>query len=216
MPLTFAETPLYYRDSQGQYHRILSGADMTGYRTAAAQDAIDTAQNGNLATIESSPATAAHAVGDYVVYNGQLYKVTAAIAAGETLTVGTNIEQTNLSNELPIYSANRGYGSSGSVTYASDLEWAMARTALITYGRTHVLFIGFTPTAHPNEWYTFATLNDISIAPTVEGYTDTFEVRAPAIGENNTVRTAVLTETGELRIYKPEHTGYYITFVWAK
>ena len=41
MPLTFAETPLYYRDSQGQYHRILSGADMTAYRTAAAQDAID-------------------------------------------------------------------------------------------------------------------------------------------------------------------------------
>lgn len=31
MPLTFAETPLYYRDSQGQYHRVLSGADMTGY-----------------------------------------------------------------------------------------------------------------------------------------------------------------------------------------
>lgn len=41
MPLTFAETPLYYKDSQGQYHRVLSGADMTGYRTAAAQDAID-------------------------------------------------------------------------------------------------------------------------------------------------------------------------------
>lgn len=31
MPLTFAETPLYYKDSQGQYHRIMSGADMTGY-----------------------------------------------------------------------------------------------------------------------------------------------------------------------------------------
>lgn len=31
MPLTFAETPLYYKDSQGQYHRVLSGADMTGY-----------------------------------------------------------------------------------------------------------------------------------------------------------------------------------------
>jgi len=41
MPLTMAETPLYYKDSQGQYHRVLSGADMTGYRTAAAQDAID-------------------------------------------------------------------------------------------------------------------------------------------------------------------------------
>lgn len=42
MPLTFADTPLYYKDSQNQYQRILSGADMTGYRTAAAQDVIDT------------------------------------------------------------------------------------------------------------------------------------------------------------------------------
>ena len=91
MPLTFSETPLYYKDSQGNYHRIMSGADMTGYRTAAAQDVIDSAQNGNLATIESSPATAAHAVGEYIVLNGQLYKVTATIAAGQTLTPGTNI-----------------------------------------------------------------------------------------------------------------------------
>jgi hypothetical protein len=91
MPLTLAETPLYYKDSQGQYHRIMSGADMTGYRTAAAQDAIDEDILDNLATIESSPATAAHAVGEYIVYNGQLYKVTAAIASGQTLTPGTNI-----------------------------------------------------------------------------------------------------------------------------
>lgn len=51
MPLTFAETPLYYRDSQGQYHRVLSGADMTGYRTAAAQDAIDAAQDEQIEAI---------------------------------------------------------------------------------------------------------------------------------------------------------------------
>lgn len=51
MSLTFTETPLYYRDSQGQYHRVLSGADMTGYRTAAAQDAIDAAQDAQIESI---------------------------------------------------------------------------------------------------------------------------------------------------------------------
>lgn len=73
------------------------------YRTAAAQDVIDAAQDadiealaGSIATIESSPATAAHAVGEYIVLNGQLYKVTAAIAAGQTLTVGTNIAATTI------------------------------------------------------------------------------------------------------------------------
>ena len=41
---------------------------------------------GNLATIETSPAIANHAIGDYIVYDSQLYKVTATITAGETIT----------------------------------------------------------------------------------------------------------------------------------
>lgn len=55
---------------------------------------------GSVATIETSPATATHAVGDYIVYNGQLYEVTTAIAVGETLTVGTNITATTVGAEL--------------------------------------------------------------------------------------------------------------------
>lgn len=77
------------------------------YRTASAQDTIDAAQDakietiaGNLAMIESSPATTAHVVGEYIVYNGQLYKVTAAIASGQTLTVGTNISAITMSGEF--------------------------------------------------------------------------------------------------------------------
>lgn len=46
---------------------------------------------GSIATIETSPATANHAVGEYIVYNGQLYKVTATIIAGQSLAVGANI-----------------------------------------------------------------------------------------------------------------------------
>lgn len=55
---------------------------------------------GSVATIETSPAVATHAVGDYVFYNGQMYKVIAAIAVGETLTVDTNIEATSVGEEL--------------------------------------------------------------------------------------------------------------------
>lgn len=54
MPLTFAETPLYYKDDQGQYHRIMTGADMTGYRTAAEQDAIDAAQDAEIAKLRGA------------------------------------------------------------------------------------------------------------------------------------------------------------------
>ena len=55
---------------------------------------------GSVAQIETSPATASHTVGQYLVYNGQLYKVTAAISVGETLVVGTNILATSVGDEI--------------------------------------------------------------------------------------------------------------------
>lgn len=54
-----------------------------------------------LATVEStSTASQAYAVGDYLVYNGILYKVISAIDSGETLTPNTNIEATTAGAEL--------------------------------------------------------------------------------------------------------------------
>lgn len=54
-----------------------------------------------LATVEStSTASQAYAVGDYLVLNGQLYEVTAAVASGETLVVGTNISARTVGEEL--------------------------------------------------------------------------------------------------------------------
>lgn len=103
------------------------------YRTAAAQDTIDAAQDakietiaGSLAMIESSPATTAHVVGEYIVYNGQLYKVTAAIAAGQTLTIGTNIEASNIINavnSLEQFSAtyNQDYVAEGANVYCNRI-----------------------------------------------------------------------------------------------
>ena len=52
---------------------------------------------GNLATIETSPAIANHAVGSYIVYNSQLYRVTSAITAGRTLE--GRIQATNVMDE---------------------------------------------------------------------------------------------------------------------
>ena len=55
---------------------------------------------GSVATVEVSPAVANHAVGDFILYGGQLYSVTAAISVGETLTPGTNITATSAGSEL--------------------------------------------------------------------------------------------------------------------
>lgn len=55
---------------------------------------------GSVAVIETSPATASHAVGDYILWNGQLYTVIAPIDVGESLTVGSNITATSAGSEL--------------------------------------------------------------------------------------------------------------------
>lgn len=67
-------------------------------------DAVDTnAQKtaANLATIEAvATASKPYVVGEYLVLNGILYKVTQAIANGGALVVGTNIAQDNVGTEL--------------------------------------------------------------------------------------------------------------------
>lgn len=55
---------------------------------------------GSIATVEKSPAVANHSIGEFILYGGDLYEVTSAIAAGETLVVGTNIAAASIGDEL--------------------------------------------------------------------------------------------------------------------
>lgn len=66
-------------------------------------------QMGSLATIETSPTTQAHVVGEYIVYNGQLYKVTTAISQGQTLTPGGNIAEAKISDAIAVSNASITY-----------------------------------------------------------------------------------------------------------
>ena len=55
----------------------------------------------NIAPVEMSSTSAnAYAVGDMLIYNGQLYDVISAIAVGNTLTVGTNIQASKVSAKI--------------------------------------------------------------------------------------------------------------------
>lgn len=54
----------------------------------------------NICSGETSPAIAAHAVGEALIYNGRLYRVTAPIAAGGALTPDTNITQITVMSEM--------------------------------------------------------------------------------------------------------------------
>lgn len=58
---------------------------------------------GVIAVRETSPATAAHAVGEYIRYNGVTYKVKSAISIGDSLILNTNIEANGLPDGTTIF-----------------------------------------------------------------------------------------------------------------
>ena len=53
-----------------------------------------------IATVETSPTTYNHAVGSRIVYDEVLYRVTSAIASGEDIVPGTNVEATTVTDEI--------------------------------------------------------------------------------------------------------------------
>ena len=59
---------------------------------------------------EQNPSAHAYQKGNYIIYNNNLYKVTAAIAIGDTLSTSTNLEVVNVGEELK---ATSGGGSAG-------------------------------------------------------------------------------------------------------
>lgn len=88
---------------------------------------------GSLAVIETSSATQAHAVNSYLVYNGTLYKVISAIAAGESLTVGTNIRATTAGAELSTLNTNYESGVFADTTSSTGYVVMKHKGATISY-----------------------------------------------------------------------------------
>ena len=113
---------------------------------------------GSVATIEESPATANHAVGDFIVYNGQLYSVISAITAGNALVVGTNISATSAGAELTTL-------KNGLIVFR-DFGWFSGEKPSGTIGQrylyvdTDVTLTGYTPVAVTiyNSSYTDSTV----------------------------------------------------------
>jgi hypothetical protein len=54
----------------------------------------------SIAPIETGTATQNYATGSYLMLNNRLCKVTAAIATGEQIIVGSNVQYTTVAEEL--------------------------------------------------------------------------------------------------------------------
>lgn len=92
----------------------------------------------NLAPIEGSTASRNYAVGEQLVYNGILYKVTQAINAGASLNVGTNITRSVIADELATLNSNltnlSSWNPDNITSRLTDLPRAIAEQNLEKYG----------------------------------------------------------------------------------
>jgi hypothetical protein len=77
---------------------------------------------GSVATVETSPATASHAVGSYIIWNNQMYEVTSAISVGETLVVGSNISATDVGTEISDLKSDLNTIHSAGLYSSSNIE----------------------------------------------------------------------------------------------
>lgn len=68
-----------------------SAVAVTSVTATYTRAAAGSVKAGSIATVESSPVTANHAIGEYILYGGTVYRVTTAIATGETIVPGTNV-----------------------------------------------------------------------------------------------------------------------------
>ena len=85
------------------YDDLDQGLTETKDRVTALETGAETTKNAILsifAESDTATATANHAVGDLFVMGGKLYKATAAIATGETITVGTNVTAVKVAEML--------------------------------------------------------------------------------------------------------------------
>lgn len=94
-------------DPYGTEEYVTSGVVPVGHQTKYYEDlkgkieALPWDFSNMIAVTEATnKATRNYSVGDYLVYSNTLYKVTAAIASGGTITVGTNVTATTIMAEI--------------------------------------------------------------------------------------------------------------------
>lgn len=128
----------------------------------------------DIAPVEpNATSTRAYTVGKYLVYNNRLYKVIQAIAIGDALTVGTNIEETKVVNEM-----GSGGSSGGGHTILNTSGTAMAQ-------RSNLQFEGFEVSDNANDNKTVVKNSDVSEA--------TLTYTSKDIAANTTAKTNTTT-----------------------
>ena len=204
----------------------LTGGTTLSSDLTAKQTKIDATQS-DFAQVETSPSTHAYTKGQMLIYNNQLYRVKAAIAVGNTLTVGTNIEVVSvstLSSMLTATSGNQfyfdykdnkpGFYPTASKTASQFVPFGgttpefisfggnrtQSEVTLSTNGHTEGYLICASTTYDINTWQ---DINTISGCDKVEIYRNAM---TPAYAANSTsIQVFKITNAGSTISFKPPY-----------
>ena len=97
---------------------------------------------------DSATAAATHAKGTYFIYDDKLYEATAVIAVGDTITDGTNCDETSLAHVLENISDKLVIDSSISSTSTNAVQNKVIKAALDN--KQNSLTFDNAPTANSN------------------------------------------------------------------
>lgn len=113
MGVKFSQLPIASQLAPNDYIAVLDTSEGELKRTALS----NLGGKGTRASYDETTALYAHSVDDIILVNNTLYKVTSAIAVGDTIAVGTNVStDTGLTANDQIYVDNLpGGGGGGSV-----------------------------------------------------------------------------------------------------
>lgn len=171
--IKIGEGGLIYVDTSGlEYDNTTSGLTATDVQSAI-DEAVALAKlvMGGVAPLEkNSTASAPHALNNLFFYDGHLYKATAAIAQGATITPGTNCSQTTISAEIAAINTNKANKS-------TVINQTLAANA------TQITFTGLPTTGdHLIDFFTSTGIDYTSIDTSVSGQvTLEFEAQAAAV-----------------------------------
>ena len=102
---------------------------------ALALQALDERFDNVIATPEKSIAEATHSIGNYITLGSKLYKVTAAIAVGDSIEAGVNVEETSVAAEI-----KRCSDLLTGMTYSDATETIAISTSICSYANETIIF----------------------------------------------------------------------------
>ena len=136
---------------------------------------------GSIAKEEDETATKVHTVGELILFKKKLYKVSSAIAIGDSVVDGTNVEETDVANEIQEAKALKeikeataqwttdNYGSA-KLFVISDHPTRRVLNAFADNNMRCLLFLGWNSAAYGVTVFDIATNNIVKQTPVTVTY----------------------------------------------